>query len=122
MAQNTEILPALLGAVAGGQIRVVDLTHPLGPKTPIIQVPEGHGAQPPLVSLEYISNYREDGGFSRWSTLTTAEHAGTHFDTPSHWFTGGEYKDGATDTIGPERFIASACVIDVTEEVAADPD
>ena len=122
MVQNTEILPALLGAVAGGQIRVVDLSHPLGPKTPIIQVPEGHGAQPPQVSLETISNYREDGGFSRWSTLTTAEHAGTHFDTPSHWFTGGEYKDGATDTIGPERFIAPACVIDVTEEVAADPD
>lgn len=111
-----------MGAVAGGEIRVVDLTHPLGPATPIIKVPEGHGAQPPQVSLEPISDYRVDGGFSRWSTLTTAEHAGTHFDTPSHWFTGAEYEDGATDTIAPERFVAPASVIDVTKDVQADPD
>ena len=122
MDRNAEVLPALLGALAAGDIRVVDLSHPLGPATPIIQVPEGHGQQPPPVSLEYISNYREDGGFSRWSTLTTAEHAGTHFDTPSHWFTGGEFEDGATDTIAAGRFIAPACVIDVTTDVAADPD
>ncbi len=122
MVQNSKILSALLGAVADGEIRVVDLTHPLGPKTPIIMVPEGHGEQPPQVSLEYISNYRDDGGFSRWSTLTTAEHAGTHFDTPSHWFTGGDFEDGTTDTIGVEQFLARASVIDVTREVEADPD
>jgi kynurenine formamidase len=111
-----------MGAVAGGDIKVVDLTHPLGPETPIIKVPEGHGAQPPPVSLVPISDYRNDGGFARWSTLTTAEHAGTHFDTPSHWFTGADYQDGATDSIAPERFLAPASVIDVTAGVEADPD
>ena len=36
--------------------------------------------------------------------LTTAEHAGTHFDTPSHWFTGGDHADATTDTIAVERY------------------
>lgn len=122
MGSNTDIISDFLGALATGGIRVVDLSHPLGPNTPMIKVPEGHGKQPPQVSLEYISNYEDDGGISRWSTLTTAEHAGTHFDTPSHWYTGGGYADGNTETIAVDRFIAPACVVDCTSEVDADPD
>jgi kynurenine formamidase len=122
MTSNTDILSGFMAALGSGAIKVVDLAHPLGPDTPMIVLPKGHGRQPPKVSLEYLTNYAEDGGFSRWSVLTTAEHAGTHFDTPSHWVTGKDYPDGATDTIGVERFIAPACVVDCEAEVAADPD
>jgi isatin hydrolase len=122
MAASIEILSQFLQGLNDGAIGVVDLTHTLGPATPMIKVPEGHGKQPPLTSLEPISDYREDGGYSRWSTLTTAEHSGTHFDTPSHWFTGGDHPNASTDTISVERFVAPACVIDCTTEVEADED
>ena len=122
MGANAEILNDLLAAVGAGGIKIVDLSHTLGPRTPMIKVPEGHGKQPPPVSLEYISNYTDDGGLSRWSTLTTAEHAGTHFDTPSHWFTGRDHECAATDTIAVDRFIAPAWVIDCTGAVEEDPE
>lgn len=122
MNANAEILSQFTESLASGAIRIVDLTHTLGPKTPMIKVPEGHGKQPPATSLETISDYREDGGYARWSTLTTAEHAGTHFDTPSHWFTGQDFGNATTDTIAVNRFVAPACVIDCTDEVAADED
>lgn len=122
MSASADILSDFMQGLSDGTIDVIDLTHTLGPATPMIKVPKGHGKQPPQTSLEPISDYREDGGFSRWSTLTTAEHAGTHFDTPSHWFTGGHHPNSATDTISVERFVAPACVIDCTKEVAADED
>ena len=120
MSTSTDILAQFAQGLTEGTIGVVDLTHPLGPETPMIKVPEGHGKQPPSTSLETISDYREDGGFARWSTLTTAEHSGTHFDTPSHWFTGENHENASTDTIAVERFVAPACVIDCTAEVAKD--
>ena len=122
MEKIAGILSNFYEAILSGKIQVIDLSHPLGPKTPMIKVPEGHGKNPPPVGLEYISNYDDDGGISRWSVLTTAEHAGTHFDTPSHWVTGREFKDGTTETIGVERFIAPACVLDYSDQVESDPD
>lgn len=118
----TGALDRFMEGIGTGAIDVVDLTHTLGPATPMIKVPEGHGKQPPSTSLEPISDYREDGGYSRWSTLTTAEHAGTHFDTPSHWFTGGDHENASTDTIAVERFVAPACVINCVEDVRKDED
>jgi kynurenine formamidase len=50
------------------------------------------------------------------------EHTGTHFDAPVHWVTGQGYEDGYTDTIPVQRFVAPACVIDCTREVAANED
>ncbi len=117
-----KVLSGLIGGISSGGIKVVDLSHPLGPDTPMIKVPEGHGKQPPKVSLEYISNYTDDGGFSRWSKLVTAEHAGTHFDTPSHWYTGADLENADTESISVERYVAPACVIDCTAEVEADED
>jgi kynurenine formamidase len=122
MEGTSELLSQFSGAVQSGKIKIIDLSHTLGPNTPMIKVPEGHGKNPPPVSLEYISNYTDDGGFSRWSTLTTAEHAGTHFDTPSHWMSGKDFIDGTTETIAVNRFIAPACVIDYSEEVTKNPD
>jgi isatin hydrolase len=122
MSASADILSHFLQGLNDGAIGIVDLSHPLGPATPMIKVPEGHGTQPPTTSLETISDYREDGGYARWSTLTTAEHSGTHFDTPSHWFTGGKFENATTDTISVERFVAPACVIDCTAEVEDDED
>ncbi|MBO32961.1 MAG: cyclase [Rhodospirillaceae bacterium] len=122
MDNSGKVLSGLIGGISSGGIKVVDLSHPLGPDTPMIKVPEGHGKQPPQVSLEYISNYTDDGGFSRWSKLVTAEHAGTHFDTPSHWYTGADLENADTESISVERYVAPACVIDCTAEVEADED
>ena len=122
MTNAVELLNQLCGAIKSSDIEIIDLSHTLGPNTPMIKVPEGHGKNPPPVSLKYISNYADDGGYSRWSTLTAAEHAGTHFDTPSHWTSGQHFVDGDTETIAVDRFIAPACVLDFTDEVTEDPD
>ena len=115
------LLEQLASSLANGTINIVDLTHPLGPQTPMIKVPEGHRKQPPAVQLEPIADYRDKSGYARWSTLIVAEHAGTHFDAPGHWFTGEKFKDGTTDTINAKRFVAPASVIDCTEAVERDP-
>jgi kynurenine formamidase len=118
----SELLSQFSEAIQSKNIEIIDLSHTLGPNTPMIKVPEGHGENPPPVSLEYISNYADDGGFSRWSTLTTAEHAGTHFDTPSHWTSGQDFADGNTETISVDRFIAPACVLDYSLDVKKNSD
>jgi kynurenine formamidase len=50
------------------------------------------------------------------------EHTGTHFDAPIHWITGKDLPDNACDTIPATRFVGPACVIDVSAEVAKNPD
>ncbi len=57
-----------------------------------------------------------------WNNFSCGEHTGTHFDAPVHWVTGKDYPNNATDTIPVEKFIAPACVIDVSREAAADAD
>ena len=122
MQASQNVLKDFTACLGSGAICVVDLTHPLGPETPMIRVPEGHGNQPPPVQLEPIADYRDNTGYARWSTLIVAEHAGTHFDAPGHWFTGAKYKDGTTDSIEPKRFVAPASVIDCTDEVDRNAD
>ncbi|MEA2514556.1 MAG: hypothetical protein QOJ59_4043, partial [Thermomicrobiales bacterium] len=46
----------------------------------------------------------------------------THFDAPVHWITGKDFPDNRVDTLPPARFVGPACVIDVSAEVAANPD
>src|SRR6516165_8167778 len=50
------------------------------------------------------------------------EHTGTHFDAPIHWVSGKDLPNNAVDSIPPAHFIAPACVIDCSQESAADPD
>jgi kynurenine formamidase len=52
------------------------------------------------------------------NNISRGEHTGTHFDAPACWGT-GKHVAGTTDTILAGRFIAPACVIDCTREVAA---
>jgi len=114
-------LTRLVQELREGQIRVVDLTQPLEPETPVIGLPPIFAASPPF-STEVISRYDERGPAWYWSTIRLGEHTGTHFDAPIHWVTGKDLPGNACDTIPVGRFVGPAAVIDVAAEVARNPD
>jgi kynurenine formamidase len=117
----TSTLARLVDDLNSGRLRVVDLTQPLGPATPVIGLPPIFAASPG-VTIETISRYDEKGPAWYWNTLRFGEHTGTHFDAPIHWITGKDLPDNACDTIPARRFVGPACVIDVTPDVDANPD
>ncbi|MFQ5745958.1 MAG: cyclase family protein [Gemmatimonadota bacterium] len=114
-------LGRLVEELQEGRLRVVDLTRPLGPDTPVIDLPPEFAASP-SVTIEPISRYDEAGPAWYWNRLSFGEHTGTHFDAPVHWITGRHLPDNACDTIPPARFVGPACVLDLEAEVRADPD
>lgn len=115
------ILADLVAALDAGSLRVVDLTQPLGPDTPVIGLPPIF-ASSPGVTLDVISKYDDKGPAWYWNTITMGEHTGTHFDAPVHWITGKDLPDNRCDTIPARRFIGPACVIDCTADVATNED
>jgi kynurenine formamidase len=115
------VLDTLAAELLAGRVKVVDLTQPLGPDTPVIGLPPMF-APSPGVSVDVISKYDDRGPAWYWNTIRMGEHTGTHFDAPVHWITGRDLPANATDTIPADRFIGPACVIDVTADVARDPD
>ncbi len=108
-------------AIATGEIRVIDLSQRLDANTPVIQLPPEFGQTWPF-RLEEISKYDSRGPAWYWNNFSCGEHAGTHFDAPIHWVSGKDYPQNATDTIPVERFLAPACVIDVSGEASKNPD
>ncbi|MBI3434429.1 MAG: cyclase family protein, partial [Proteobacteria bacterium] len=116
---SATLLTQLAAAIANGTVRIIDLTQTLRPSTPVIQLPLPFAPSNPFTISE-ISHYDERGPGWYWNNLSMGEHTGTHFDAPVHWVTGQHYADGYTDTIPAQRFMAPACVIDCTKEVAAD--
>ena len=116
-----KILAELVTALDSGALKVVDLTQPLGPATPVIGLPPIF-ASSPGVTLSQISRYDDKGPGWYWNTITMGEHTGTHFDAPVHWISGKDLADNRCDTIPARRFVGPACVIDVTSEVEHDPD
>ena len=112
----TTLLTQLADALTRGTVKVVDLTQPLGPATPVIGLPPIFAASPG-VTIDEISRYDERGPGWYWNTLRFGEHTGTHFDAPVHWVTGKDLPDNACDTIPVQRFIGPACVIDATADV-----
>jgi kynurenine formamidase len=117
----SDVLIRLADELASGRLRVVDLSQPLGPETPVIGLPPIFKPSPG-VTIETISRYDEGGPAWYWNTLSFGEHTGTHFDAPVHWISGRDLPENACDTIPARRFIGPACVIDVTRDVVADPD
>ncbi|HEX9038345.1 MAG TPA: cyclase family protein [Ktedonobacterales bacterium] len=115
------VLAQLVEELVSGRVRVVDLTTPLGPETPVIDLPPVFAGSPGL-SVTEISRYNESGPAWYWNILHLGEHTGTHFDAPVHWVTGKDLPNNTTDTIPPGKFVGPACVIDVTADVAANPD
>ncbi|MEA2317294.1 MAG: hypothetical protein QOD44_1483 [Solirubrobacteraceae bacterium] len=112
-------LSSLAEALAGGSVRVVDLTQPLHEGTPVIQLPEPFANTPGLTRHE-ISRYDERGPAWAWSWLEIGEHVGTHFDAPIHWVSGRDGQDLAS--VPAERLVGPAVVIDRSAEAAEDPD
>lgn len=106
----------------GGKIKVVDLTAPLGPDTPILRLPPELAVDTPKVEIHAISEYDKNGPFWAWNWLKLGEHTGTHFDAPHHWITGKDFSDGYTDTIPVKNFVAPVNVIDCSAQTAANPD
>jgi len=117
----SDVLSRLVDELATGRLRVVDLTQPLGPATPVIGLPPVF-ASSPGASVDVISHYDERGPAWYWNVLRFGEHTGTHFDAPVHWITGKDLPDNACDTIPAKRFVGPAVVIDATREVTANPD
>jgi kynurenine formamidase len=115
------ILARFVQALATGAIRVIDLSQPLDAGTAVIQLPPEFGKSWPF-SLQEISHYDSRGPAWYWNNFSCGEHTGTHFDAPVHWVTGKDYPHNTTDAIPVEKFLAPACVIDVSREAAADPD
>jgi kynurenine formamidase len=118
---NSHVLHELVQALLDKSIRVVDLSQPLDPQTPVIQLPPEFGTSWPFRSEE-ISRYDSRGPAWYWNNFSCGEHTGTHFDAPIHWVTGKDYSHNATDTIPADKFVAPACVVDCSQESAANPD
>lgn len=109
----------LLAALASGEVEVLDLTAPLSPETPILQLPPPFANTIPL-SLERLSAYDDDGPAWSWNNIHLGEHTGTHLDAPVHWVSG---RDGlSVDQLPPARLVGPAVVVDFTTETEDDPD
>ena len=109
----------LMSALSSGAIDVIDLTAPLSSATPILQLPPELG-QTSRFELEEISHYDERGPAWYWNNFRTGEHTGTHFDAPNHWVTGKDLDDVASVPV--RRLIGPVAVMDVSAQVAEDPD
>lgn len=112
-------LSALLTGLATGDVDVLDLTAPLSPSTPVLQLPPPFANTIPL-SLETVSDFDADGPAWGWNNIHTGEHTGTHLDAPVHWATGRQGR--SVDRIPPARLVGPVAVLDVTTQAAADPD
>src|SRR5215469_1782492 len=122
MSAASENLSTLAQLIATRGVRVVDLTQPLCETTPVISLPPEVGKNSPGFSKTAVSNFDKDGPAWAWNALSMGEHCGTHFDSPNHWITGREHSTGGPATIPPAKFVAAACVIDVSAKAAANPD
>lgn len=117
----SDVLTSFAAALANGAIRVVDLTQVLSPDFPTLVLPAPFGQVWPF-RIERISRYDEAGPGWYWNNFSCGEHCGTHFDAPAHWITGRDLPRNTVDTIDVRSFVAPACVVDASAEVARDED
>ena len=118
-ATAASTLSALASDLASGKVTVIDLTQTLSEATPIIQLPPPF-ANTPGFKTHTISNYDAKGPAWYWSWIEVGEHVGTHFDAPCHWVTGKG--KACVDEIDAKQFVGPAAVVDVTADVAKNPD
>lgn len=114
-------LARLATAIASGEVRVVDLTHPLTPDFPVIVLPPEFGQCQPF-RMEEVSRYDGRGPAWYWNNISMSEHAGTHFDAPAHWISGRQLPSNTVDALPVERLVAPVAVLDFSEEATADRD
>jgi kynurenine formamidase len=114
------VLTQLLQELNAGRLRIVDLTQPLSPQTPLLPLPSQWNNTPAFKIWE-LSHYDDRGPAWYWNAFETGEHTGTHFDAPVHWVSGKDLSDNSVDRIPTQKFIGPACVIDVSADAAKDP-
>ena len=114
------VLAKLLEELTAGRLRVVDLTQTLSPHTPLLPLPSQWNNTPAFKIWE-LSRYDERGPAWYWNGFETGEHTGTHFDAPVHWVSGKDLPDNTVDRIPPKKFVGPACVINVSSDVAGNP-
>lgn len=119
MIVKTGILEEMLKYIVSGKIEIVDLSQTLNEDTPVIQLPEPFKNTGGF-KFQQLSKYDENGPFFYWNDFVAGEHCGTHFDAPVHWLS-GKGKD-SVDTMPLKNMIGEACVIDIREQSATDPD
>jgi isatin hydrolase len=112
-------LDGLAGALASGQVEAIDLSQPLTPDTPVIQLPPPF-ANTPGFKKHVISNYDAKGPGWYWNWIEIGEHVGTHFDAPCHWVTGKG--KACVDDLNASDFVGPAVVIDVSGEAGKNAD
>lgn len=116
----SRVLTELLEQLYDGRLRVVDLTQPLSPQTPLLPLPSQWNNTPAFKIWE-LSRYDERGPAWYWNGFETGEHTGTHFDAPVHWVSGKDLPDNTVDRIPPKKFVGPACVIDISAEARKNP-
>ena len=114
------VLTQLLQELNAGRLRIVDLTQPLSPQTPLLPLPPQWNNTPAFKIWE-LSRYDDRGPAWYWNAFETGEHTGTHFDAPVHWVSGKDLSDNTVDRIPTKKFVGPACVIDVSADAAKDP-
>src|SRR5690348_5413010 len=117
----SQTLKQLAEELQKGELRVIDLTQPLSPETPILPLPPEFNNTPKFRIWE-LSHYDQRGPAWYWNAFETGEHTGTHFDAPIHWISGKDLPNNSVDRIPPRQFIGPACVMDISSKVAANPD
>src|SRR5437870_3456556 len=115
------VLTDLIRALQSAEIEIVDLTADLSAETPLLPLPPQWSNTVPF-QLHEISRYDERGPAWYWNWFSTGEHTGTHFDAPIHWVSGKDLPLNSVDRIPARLFVGPACVIDITEQSARDPD
>jgi isatin hydrolase len=116
----SQVLAQLLEELSAGRLRVVDLTQPLSPQTPLLPLPPQF-TNTPAFKIWELSHYDGRGPAWYWNGFETGEHTGTHFDAPIHWVSGKDLPDNSVDRIPPRKFVGPACVIDISAEASRDP-
>jgi kynurenine formamidase len=112
MAQPSNIPAELLEAIQGGDVKVVDLTHTVGPQVPHWREENA----PSQFHAKAIETYERDGYFGR--KIDIPEHFGTHMDAPRHFDPAGK----SVDQLPVKNFLAMAVVVDVYAAVRSNPD
>lgn len=115
------LLEDLAGALAGGSIEIVDLTHTLDPDFPVIVLPPEFG-QCARFRMEEVSHYDHRGPAWKWHNISMSEHTGTHFDAPSHWVSGRDVANSSVDAIPAGNLMAPVVVIDCSAGAAENDD
>src|SRR5258708_21151086 len=102
------ILSQLLEELNSGRLKIVDLTTPLGPDTPVIDLPPIFETSPGLTIAE-ISHYDSPAPAWYWNVISLGEHTITNLDAPILWVTLNDLPHKPTHAIPAAPFVCPPC-------------